>query len=87
VTVHYRRHAGTTFLHARSNYRRSFRRLRRKHAALYGRAGRRRLQAESDLGIVGRLVYRWWWGWRPLPARVELVVQSAFWRPRERRKS
>jgi hypothetical protein len=55
--------------------------LRHKHAALYGRAGRRRLQAQSELSGVGRLIYRWWWGWRPLPARAELALQSILWRP------
>jgi glycosyltransferase involved in cell wall biosynthesis len=86
VTLLYRRHDHrTTFLRARPHYRATFRRLRRRHSALYGRAGRRRLQAESDLGSVGRLVYRWWWGWRPLPARVELILQSIRWRARGQR--
>jgi glycosyltransferase involved in cell wall biosynthesis len=82
VTLLYRRHGQTRHLAARPHYHAIFRRLRRKHATLYGRAGRRRLRAESDLGSAGRLVYRWWWGWRPLPARVELALQAAFWRPR-----
>jgi glycosyltransferase involved in cell wall biosynthesis len=81
VTLLYRRHGRTTGLRARPRYRATFRQLRRKHAGLYGRAGRRRLAAESDLGIGGRLVYRWWWGSRPLPARVELALQSRLWRP------
>lgn len=81
VTLLYRRHGHTTYLGARPRYRAIFQRLRRKHSALYGRAGRRRLAAESDLSGAGRLVYRWWWGWRPLPARIELALQSAFWRP------
>ena len=82
VSLLYRRHGSTRHLGARPHYRATFRQLRRKHAALYGRAGRRRLRAESDLGGAGRLVHRWWWGWRPMPARVELALQSALWRPR-----
>jgi GT2 family glycosyltransferase len=84
VTLMYRRHHSTRHLHARPHYRATFRQVRRKHSALYGRAGRRRLQGESDLGGAGRLVYRWWWGWRPLPARVELALQSLLWSPAEK---
>lgn len=82
VTLLYRRHGPAMLQGARAHYRTTFRQLRRKHAVLYERAGRRRLQAESDLGGAGRLIYRWWWGWRPLPARVELALQSVLWRPR-----
>lgn len=81
VTLLYRRHATTRHMRARPRYRATFRQIRRKHRALYRGAGRRELRAESDLGGVGRLVYRWWWGWRPLPARVELALQSLLWRP------
>jgi glycosyltransferase involved in cell wall biosynthesis len=81
VTLLYRRHGSTRHLGARPHYRDAFRQLRRKHSALYERPSRRRLRAESDLGAAGRLVYRWWWGWRPLPARVELAVQAFLWRP------
>jgi glycosyltransferase involved in cell wall biosynthesis len=82
VTLLYRRHGRTMLAGARSHYRASFRQLRRKHAELYGRRRRRELQAESELGGARRLLYRWWWGWRPLPARVELALQSLLWRPR-----
>ena len=54
---------------ARRAYRRSRRLLREKHAELY--ASRRELARESTLGPVGRLVYRWYWGPRPLPAKLE----------------
>jgi glycosyltransferase involved in cell wall biosynthesis len=84
VTLHYRRHGPTMFAGARSHYRASFRQLRRKHRALYASSQRHRLRAESDLGGLGRLVYRWWWGWRPLPARIELTLQSLLWRPRRK---
>ncbi len=82
VTLLQRRHGPSRHLGARPRYRATFRQLRRKHAALYGPEGRRRLAAESDLGPIGRLIYQWWWGWRPLPARVELALQSVLWRPR-----
>jgi glycosyltransferase involved in cell wall biosynthesis len=85
VTHLYRRHGATMYHGARADYRAIFGQLRRKHAALYTRAGRRRLAAESELGAAGRLAYRWWWGVRPLPARVELALQHALWRARPRR--
>jgi glycosyltransferase involved in cell wall biosynthesis len=85
VALHYRRHGTTMYQGARTHYRTTYRTLRHKHAVLYGRAGRLRLAAESDLGATERLVYRWWWGWRPLPARVELALQHALWRPRRKR--
>lgn len=81
VTLYYRRHGPTRHLGARPHYRATFRQLRRKHSALYEREARRRLGAQSDLGGAGRLAYRWWWGWRPLPAHVELALQSVLWRP------
>jgi glycosyltransferase involved in cell wall biosynthesis len=85
VTLLHRRHGPSRHLGARPSYRANFRQLRHKHSALYARAGRRQLQTASDLHIAGRLIYRWWWGWRPLPARVELALQAIFWRPRGRR--
>lgn len=87
VTLLYRRHGTTMYQGARLRYRATYRQLRHKHAALYARAGRRRLAAESDLGGANRLIYRWWWGLRPLPARVELALQNILWRPRHKRGS
>jgi glycosyltransferase involved in cell wall biosynthesis len=81
VTLLYRRHGSARNSGARLRYRATFRQLRRKHVALYRGSTRRQLQAESDLSGVGRLIYRWWWGWRPLPAQVELALQSVLWRP------
>jgi glycosyltransferase involved in cell wall biosynthesis len=86
VTFLYRRHGRTMYAGARSHYSATFRGMRRKHSDLYRREKRRRLAAESDLGPAGRLVYRWWWGWRPLPARVEMALQAVLWRPRGRRQ-
>jgi glycosyltransferase involved in cell wall biosynthesis len=81
VTLLYRRHGPAMLQGARARYRATFRQLRRKHGALYGRAGRHRLRVESELGGAGRLFYRYWWGWRPLPARLELALQATLWRP------
>jgi glycosyltransferase involved in cell wall biosynthesis len=87
VTLHYRRHGGTRHLGARPRYRATFRAIRRKHRELYALESRRRLRGESDLGVAGALLYRWWWGARPLPARAELALQSRLWRPRRARAS
>jgi glycosyltransferase involved in cell wall biosynthesis len=78
VTFDYRRHGSTMINAARSNYHRWYRELRRKHAALYARD--RDLARESHVGPVERAVYRWWWGARPLPAPLELFLQSLLWR-------
>jgi glycosyltransferase involved in cell wall biosynthesis len=79
LTFLYRRHGPTMNAGARADYHSWFRRLRRKHAELYGRAGRDRLAAESDLGPAGRAVYRWWWGARPVPARLERAAHAVIW--------
>jgi glycosyltransferase involved in cell wall biosynthesis len=78
VTFEYRRHGATMLSGARRDYRSWYRRLRAKHAPLYAR--RRELAQESALGPVGRAVYRWWWGARPMPARLEHVLHTVLWR-------
>jgi glycosyltransferase involved in cell wall biosynthesis len=75
ISHEYRRHGQTMIDDARRAYRRSRRLLREKHARLY--ASRRSLARESSLGLVDRLVYRWYWGPRPLPARVERTLYHA----------
>jgi glycosyltransferase involved in cell wall biosynthesis len=80
VTHEYRRHGQTMVDDARRSYRRSRRLLREKHAELY--ASRRRLARESSLGPFARLVYRWFWGPRPLPARVERALYDVLFRRR-----
>jgi glycosyltransferase involved in cell wall biosynthesis len=70
VTLEYRRHPATSKLvEDRRRYRRHYAALRRKHAALYARAGE--LAREGRVGPVQRGVYRWFWGARPVPARLE----------------
>src|SRR3954451_6868434 len=75
VTLEYRRHGKSKVGGDRRAYRRMRRRLHEKHASLY--ASRRELARESTLGPVGRLVYRWYWGPRPLPARAERALYDA----------
>jgi hypothetical protein len=52
--------------------------MQAKHAELYRR--RDELADESDLGAVGRLVYRYWWGLRPMPAKLEQRLHALHWR-------
>jgi glycosyltransferase involved in cell wall biosynthesis len=85
TTLLYRRHGYTMNFDARAGYRRWYGRLRRKHATLHSRTGRTALAAQSDLGPLGRGVYRWWWGGRPLPSRVEGLLQAVLWRVRRPR--
>jgi glycosyltransferase involved in cell wall biosynthesis len=77
ITFEYRRHGSTMLSGARAGYREWYRRLRRKHAGLYAR--RAELARESDLGPAGRAVYRWWFGARPIPARLEHLLHSVLW--------
>ena len=78
VTLLYRRHRGSKLDVDRSAYRRGFRALRRKHADLYRRAGE--LARASDLGPAGRMLYRTYWAWRPVPARLEQGLYAILFR-------
>jgi glycosyltransferase involved in cell wall biosynthesis len=77
VTYLYRRHGATMLSGARREYRRWHRAIRAKHRELYDR--RREFANESDLGALGRAVYRFYWGPRPLPATVEHRLYSLVW--------
>jgi len=72
VTLEYRKHSRSALSVDRGRHRELMRFLRRKHAGLYDRADQ--LAGESRLGPIGRLVYRTWWAWRPVPAGVERVL-------------
>lgn len=85
-TVLYRRHGASRHFDARARYRATFRQLRAKYPHLYGLAGRRRLATESRLSPSSRLVYRFWWGARPVPARIEIAVHSLLWRSKQGQK-
>jgi glycosyltransferase involved in cell wall biosynthesis len=76
VTLEYRRH-GSSKLHAdRRAYRRTLGELRRKHAELYADPA---LAQESDLGLLGRAVYRYFWGLRPVPVGLEQAAHNLLW--------
>lgn len=74
VTLEYRRHEGTKHGADRREYRRHWKQLRRKHAALYARAGEL-----GELGRLDRFVHRAYWGPRPVPAGVEALLWRARW--------
>jgi len=82
VTLDYRRHGTAMSVENRRKYRDDFARIRRKHRELYER--RAALARESDLGPVGRAVYRGFWGLRPIPAAVEQKLHALHWRPSNR---
>jgi glycosyltransferase involved in cell wall biosynthesis len=77
VTFMYRRHGKTMLSGARREYRRWYHAIRAKHNDLYRR--RRELARESDLGVVGRALYRFYWGPRPIPAVVESRMYQILW--------
>jgi glycosyltransferase involved in cell wall biosynthesis len=79
VTLEYRRHGAAKLGTDRRAYRHAWRSLRRKHAALYADE---RIARASALGPPQRLVHRWFWGPRPMPARLELALHRVLWRPR-----
>lgn len=70
----YRRADSSALSGDRRRYRSIYRRMRRKHSALYERSGE--LAAESELSPLGRLLYRTFWAWRPVPARVEQAIYA-----------
>jgi glycosyltransferase involved in cell wall biosynthesis len=77
VTFLYRRHGATMLSGARREYRRWYRTLRAKHADLYAR--RKELARHSDLSRFGRAVYRFYWGPRPIPAKLEHELHRLVW--------
>ncbi len=77
VTFLYRRHGETMLTGARRRHRMWYRRIRAKHRDLYRR--RAELARQSDLSAVGRAVYRFYWGPRPLPAAVEMRLYKLLW--------
>lgn len=82
VVLDYRKHGRSGLEQDRHRYRELYRRLRAKHARLYERAPD--AARESDLGPAGRLFYRTYWAWRPLPAALERAVYSLVFRPSRR---
>jgi glycosyltransferase involved in cell wall biosynthesis len=78
VVLDYRKHDRSGLEADRRRHRALLARLRSKHADLYARSDE--LAERSDLGPVGRLVYRTWWAWRPLPASWERALYSLLFR-------
>jgi glycosyltransferase involved in cell wall biosynthesis len=74
VVLEYRRHAASMLEGDRANYRANYRALRRKHARLFERSSE--LAHGSDLSPFGRLTYRTFWAWRPVPARIERAIYA-----------
>jgi len=77
ITHEYRRHGPSKLARDRRRYRELRRQLRTKHAGLYSQ--RRALRRQSSLGPAGRLIYRWFWGPRPVPAVVEQTAYALLW--------
>jgi glycosyltransferase involved in cell wall biosynthesis len=72
VTHEYRKHERSGEEEHRRRYRRVYRQIRAKHADLFAR--RAEFAAETDLGPLHRLVYRTYFAWRPIPAKVEKAL-------------
>ena len=69
ITHEYRQHGTSKLSTDRRRYRAFRRQAMAKHRALY--ADRAALARRSRMGTGERLLYRWFWGPRPLPAAVE----------------
>ena len=80
VTFSYRRHGETMVFGSRRDYRALFARLRAKHAPLYAR--RRELAKASPASWPQRMLYRYFWGPRPVPAPVEHAIYRLLFRSR-----
>lgn len=78
VTLLYRRHGASMFTEGRAVYRKRYRNLRRKHAALF--AGSRELARRDGASVTDRIVYPTLWAWRPVPARVEQALYARLFR-------
>jgi glycosyltransferase involved in cell wall biosynthesis len=74
VTHEYRKHERSGNAEHRRRYRHVYRQLRAKHADLFARRGE--FAAQSDLNPAQRAVYRTYWAWRPIPARLEHALYS-----------
>jgi GT2 family glycosyltransferase len=74
VVLEYRRHESSMLEGDRANYHANYRALRRKHSRLFERSSE--LAHGSDLSPFGRLTYRTFWAWRPVPARIERAIYA-----------
>ena len=78
TTLQHRKHGPSKMEADRANYRKYFRLMRQKHAALYGDL--RGVARLSSLGLGERLLYRYVWAVRPWPAGLEQALYSLLWR-------
>ncbi len=78
VTLENRRHGRSKLGDDRTRYRETWRRMREKHGDLYSAAAR--LAAENAVAPAMRLVYRLFWGPRPVPAVLERALYRMRWR-------
>jgi len=85
VVLDYRRHETSRLADDRADYRRRYRAIRAKRAALYARSSE--LAAASSLGAGGRLIYRTWWAKRPLPGALEQALYRLAFRARARSRA
>jgi glycosyltransferase involved in cell wall biosynthesis len=69
VVLEYRKHDWSGVERDRARHRELFKRMRSRHPDLYAREGE--FAKKTDLGPAGRLFYRTWWRYRPLPAKLE----------------
>ncbi len=78
VAYRYRRREAGRLAGDRGAYRREYRAMRARHVELYRRSAE--LAGQSDLGALGRLVYRSFWAWRPVPAALERGLYGLLFR-------
>jgi len=69
VVLDYRKHDWSGVERDRARHRELFRRMRARRPDLYAREVE--FARETDLGRAGRIFYRTWWRYRPLPAKLE----------------
>jgi len=79
VTLEYRQHGRSKIADDRRRYRFAFERMRQKHATLYEDHS---VRGNTELGPLRRAAYRFFWGWRPLPAWLERRLHALHWRRR-----
>ena len=79
VVLEYRKHGQSSLAADRDVHRRLYRTIRRRHRQFFSRAPE--LARQSNLPLHQRLIYRTFWAWRPVPARVERAVYSRLFRP------
>jgi glycosyltransferase involved in cell wall biosynthesis len=83
ITHEYRRRAGSKLARDRSRYRASRRQMKAKHAALFRQ--QRGLARAAGVPAREQLIYRAFWGPRPVPPMVEAWLYRRLWPSRPAR--